>query len=94
MSKEEIPAFIFQFKEEAVDNLIEMIRTLSPIYSLSKVEDKLIVKHGDKSLPFYDEPIAMHEGDYLVPEAVINGSIIFGIMSSNNFERKYLVGRA
>lgn len=93
MSKE-IPAFVFQFKEEP-ESLIETIKSLSPIYCLSKRDEKtIVIIQSDRSLPLYGEPRSVRKGDYIVPDELVNGRITFTVMHPRSFERKYLAGRA
>lgn len=73
-----------------------MITTISPNYRVyeSKEEEKLILTQTDKSLPFYDEPLKLEKGDYIILLFSFSDRFIFAAMNESSFANKYLVGRA
>ena len=92
-NNEEIPAFAFQFKEDAKE-FIDSILSLSPIYYFEMAENEIMIIQRDKRLPFYGDKIKLHKGDYLVPVNIMNENIIFSVFPKERFEQTYLVGRA
>ena len=92
-SEEEVPAFAFQFKENAKE-FIDFILSLSHIYNFEMRDNEIILIQQDKRLPYYDDQIKLYKGDYLVPVNIMNDDVIFTVFPKEIFEQTYLVGRA